>query len=34
VLVAHPGDRILTSDPQDIQRLVSAAGRPVAVIRC
>jgi hypothetical protein len=33
VLVAHPGDRILTSDPQDIQRLVSAAGRSVPVIR-
>ena len=34
VLVAYPGDRILTSDPQDIQRLVSAAGRSVPVIRC
>jgi hypothetical protein len=34
VLVAHSGDRILTSDPLDIQRLASAAGRSVAVIRC
>lgn len=34
VLVAHPGDRILTSDPQDIQCLVNAAGRSVPVIRC
>jgi predicted nucleic acid-binding protein len=34
VLVAHAGDRILTSDPQDIQRLVSAAGRSVPVIPC
>ncbi|MGH3427967.1 MAG: hypothetical protein ACRDRI_07870 [Pseudonocardiaceae bacterium] len=34
VLIARSGDRILTSDPQDIQRLVSAAGRPVPVIRC
>lgn len=34
VLVAHSGDRILTSDPQDIQRLVAAAGRSAAVIPC
>ncbi|MGH3769961.1 MAG: hypothetical protein ACRDRW_00940 [Pseudonocardiaceae bacterium] len=34
VLVARSGDRILTSDPQDIQRLVSAAGRSVPVIHC
>jgi hypothetical protein len=34
MLLAHPGDRILTSDPQDIQRLVNAAGRSVPVIRC
>ncbi|MGH3882501.1 MAG: hypothetical protein ACRDRY_24520 [Pseudonocardiaceae bacterium] len=34
VLVAHSGDRILTSDPQDIQRLVAAAARPVPVIPC
>lgn len=34
VLVAQSGDRILTSDPQDIQRLISAAGRSVPVIPC
>ncbi|MEO7193319.1 MAG: hypothetical protein ABIZ05_00610 [Pseudonocardiaceae bacterium] len=34
VLLARPGDRILTSDPEDVQRLVSAAGRSVQVIRC
>lgn len=34
VLVARPGDRILTSDLQDIQHLVSAAGSSVAIVRC
>ncbi|MGQ0777872.1 MAG: hypothetical protein ACT4NY_26260 [Pseudonocardiales bacterium] len=34
VLLAHTGDRILTSDPQDIQRLLNAAGRSVTVIPC
>ncbi|MDQ4104244.1 MAG: twitching motility protein PilT [Actinomycetota bacterium] len=34
VLVAQTGDRILTSDPQDIQHLARAAGRSVAIIRC
>lgn len=34
VLVAYPGDRILTSEPQDIALLVTAAGRSVTVIRC
>lgn len=34
VLAARCGDRIITSDPQDIQRLVTAAERSVAVIRC
>lgn len=34
VLLAQPGDRILTSDPKDIQRLVSAARRSVPVIPC
>lgn len=34
VLLAHPGDRILTSDPKDIQRLLSASGRSVPVIPC
>lgn len=34
VLVAHPGDRILTSDPLDIQHLAAAAGKPVTIIHC
>lgn len=34
VLVARAGDRILTSDPDDIRRLAVAAGKSVAVIRC
>ncbi|MGH8907880.1 MAG: twitching motility protein PilT [Egibacteraceae bacterium] len=34
VLVARPGDRILTSDPDDIRRLVAAAGKSVAVVDC
>ncbi len=34
VLVAESGDRILTSDPDDIRRLVGVAARPVAVIAC
>ena len=32
VLVAEPGDRILTSDPDDIRRLVTAAGTRAAVV--
>ena len=34
VLAADSGDRILSSDPQDIHRLVTAARRSVTVIRC
>ena len=34
VLVTRSGDRILTSDPQDILRLVNGAGRRVSVVRC
>ncbi|MGH8902907.1 MAG: hypothetical protein ACRDYA_14880 [Egibacteraceae bacterium] len=34
VLVARTGDRILTSDPDDIRRLVATAGKAVAVISC
>lgn len=34
VLVAGPGDRILTSDPDDIQRLVTAAGTGAAIVTC
>jgi hypothetical protein len=34
VVIADAGDRILTSDPDDISRLVAASGRPVLVVRC
>ena len=34
VLVAESGDRILTSDPADIQRLVAAAGKRAATVPC
>lgn len=34
VLVAQTGDRILTSDPDDIRRFVAAAGKSVAIISC
>lgn len=34
VLVARPGDTILTSDPRDIRRLVDAARVPVAIVDC
>ncbi len=34
VLVAEPGDRILTSDPDDLRRLVTAAGTRAAVVTC
>jgi hypothetical protein len=34
VAVASVGDRIITSDPHDIGRLVSASGRAVLVIHC
>ena len=33
-LLAGPGDRILTSDPEDLARLVSAAGSRSLVVRC
>ncbi|MCY4029093.1 MAG: hypothetical protein OXH75_22595 [Acidobacteria bacterium] len=33
-LVAESGDRILTSDPVDVGRLVTAAGTLAAVIPC
>lgn len=32
VLIAESGDRIVTSDPDDIGRLADAAARPVTVI--
>jgi len=34
VLVAEPGDRVLTSDPDDIRLLAGAANRTIAVIGC
>lgn len=34
VLLARPGDRILTGDPDDVQRLADAAGIPVTIVRC
>ncbi len=34
VLVAESGDRILTNDPVDVRRLVTAAGTLAAVIPC
>jgi hypothetical protein len=34
VAAAATGDRIITSDPQDIGRLVSAARRAIHVVRC
>jgi hypothetical protein len=33
-LLAGPGDRILTSDPADLTRLVEAAGRRAVVVAC
>ena len=32
VLIAESGDRIVTSDPDDIRRLVEAAARPMTLI--
>jgi hypothetical protein len=34
VLLAGPGDRIFTSDPADVAKLVEAAGSRVAVVAC
>jgi hypothetical protein len=34
VAIASAGDRILTSDPRDIRKLVSAARRAIHVVRC
>lgn len=34
VLITSDGDRILTSDPQDLKRLASAARKRVAIIAC
>lgn len=32
VVMSHNGDRIATSDPDDIERLIEAAGRRVTVV--
>jgi DNA-binding transcriptional MocR family regulator len=34
VLLAAPGDRIITSDPHDITRLATAAGNRPVIITC
>ena len=34
VLLAAPGDRIMTSDPHDITRLAAAAGSRAVIITC
>jgi len=34
VLLAEPGDRILTSDPDDLTRLTGAASRRAVIIDC
>jgi hypothetical protein len=34
VLLAEPGDRILTSDPDDLTRLALAAANRAVIIRC
>jgi hypothetical protein len=34
VLLAEPGDRILTSDPDDLTRLATAAANRAVVINC
>jgi len=34
VAVASTGDRVLTSDPTDIRKLVSASRRSVVVVPC
>ncbi|MBO0786618.1 MAG: hypothetical protein J2P33_11140 [Actinobacteria bacterium] len=34
VAVASAGDRIVTSDPDDIRTLVAASGRPILVVPC
>lgn len=34
VVVAQSGDRILTSDPQDIRRLAEASGKRLVIVSC
>jgi len=34
VLLAAPGDRVLTSDPADLTRLADAAGNRAVIVPC
>ena len=34
VAIAKPGDRIVTSDPEDIRALIAASGRHILVVSC
>jgi hypothetical protein len=34
VLIAADGDRIRTSDPNDLSRLAASAGKRVAIVAC
>jgi hypothetical protein len=34
VAIANTGDRIATSDPEDIRALVAASGHPILVVPC
>ena len=34
VLLARPGDRILTSDPDDLTKLASATGNSAVIVAC
>jgi hypothetical protein len=34
VVVAETGDRVLTGDPSDIERLVQSSGRSIFVVAC
>jgi hypothetical protein len=34
VAIAKPGDRIITSDPEDIRALVALSGRSILIVPC
>ena len=34
VAIADSGDRIVTSDPEDIQALISVSGRAILMVSC
>ncbi len=34
VAIAKPGDRIVTSDAEDIRALIAVSGRPILVVPC